>query len=278
MQGKAEDGTALTLTTQEKAIKKTFDKRFAILLDFDFFKHPVYPYGLKEDLIVRLELNSPGKVILCTRDTSATYKLSDISLKYDAIFDESYATAIGEMYNGTNSVLYSKVELIYSHTVSKNDTIWKIDMNNFSVCSLQGLLLIFFDKRDNFANKNEGFYNPSIKKILVTINGMPHQLFAAGLQAKDIYPEIKKYFYKEHSDLTWGEFLTTKVGLWIDTRSRTDNTLHGSSRTVEKSGILLQIEKTPEARDDLTCYVFSLEDAVAHISVTDPSGILTIEK
>ena len=73
--------------------------------------------------------------------------------------------------------------------------------------------------------------------------------------------------------------MTTKFGLWIDTRSSTNNTLHGSSRAVEKSGILLQIEKAPEASNgDLTCYVFSLEDAVTDLSVTDPSGILTIEK
>ena len=61
---KISDGTALALTTQENAIKKTFDKRFSIPLDFGFFKHPVYTYSLKENLIVRLELNSPGKVIL----------------------------------------------------------------------------------------------------------------------------------------------------------------------------------------------------------------------
>ena len=79
--------------------------------------------------------------------------------------------------------------------------------------------------------------------------------------------------------MTWEEFLTTKFGLWIDTRSSTDNTLHGSVRTVEKRGILLQIEKIPETSNgDLTCYGFSLEDAVAHLSVTNPSGILTIEK
>ena len=108
---------------------------------------------------------------------------------------------------------------------------------------------------------------------------MPHQLFAAGLQARDIYPEIKKYFYKENSDVTWEDFLTTKFGLWIDTRSSTDNTLNGSGRTVEKSGILLQTEKIPKTGNgDLTCCVFSLEDAVAHISVTDPSGILIIKK
>ena len=88
---KKADGTALEVTTQENAIKETFDKRFALSLDFDFFKHLVYPYGLKEDLIVRFKLNSSEKVILCTGDTSTTYKLSEISLEYDPKFDE-YAT------------------------------------------------------------------------------------------------------------------------------------------------------------------------------------------
>ena len=79
--------------------------------------------------------------------------------------------------------------------------------------------------------------------------------------------------------MTWEEFLTTKFGLWIDTRSSTNNTLRGSGRAVEKGSILPQIKKAPETSGgDLTCYVFSLEDAVAHLSVTDPSGILTIEK
>ena len=66
----------------------------------------------------------------------------------------------------------------------------------------KGLLLLFVNKRADFANKNEEFYNPNIKKILTTINGMPHQLFEAGLQARGIYPELKKYFYKEHSNVT----------------------------------------------------------------------------
>ena len=75
-------------------------------------------------------------------------------------------------------------------------------MNNLSVRSLQGLLLLLLDKRDDIVNKNEEFYSPSIKKILVTIDGMPHQLFATGLQARNIYPELKIYFYKEHSNVT----------------------------------------------------------------------------
>ena len=79
--------------------------------------------------------------------------------------------------------------------------------------------------------------------------------------------------------MTWEEFLTTTFGLWTDTHSSTDNTLHGSDRAVVESGILLQTEKVPETSNgDLTCYVFSLADAVAHLSFTNPSGILTIEK
>ena len=76
----------------------------------------------------------------------------------------------------------------------------------------------------------------------------------------------------------WKDFLTTKFAFWIDTCLSIDYTLHDSGRAVEKSGILLQIEKAPETSGHLTCYVFSLEDVVAHLSVTNPSGILTIEK
>ena len=88
----------------------------------------------------------------------------------------------------------------------------------------------------------------------------------------------KKYFHKENSDVTCEEFLSTKFGLWIDTRSSIDNTLHGNSRAVDK-GMIIQIEKAADASGgDLTCCVFSLEDAVANLSVNDPDGILTIEK
>ena len=221
-------------------------------------------------MIVRLKLNSSEKVILRSGDSAATYKLSDISLEYDAIFEEPYATTIGELYAGTKSVPYTKVTSIQYQTLFKNTLPGKLTLTKF--------LLLFLDKRYNFANKNEEFYNSSIKKILATINGMPHQLFAAGLQARDLYPELKKYFYKEHSNVTWEEFLRTKFGLWIYTRSSTDNTLHGSGRG-KKSGILLQIEKVAESSDgNLICHVFSLEDAVAHLAVSDPNGILTIEK
>ena len=92
------------------------------------------------------------------------------------------------MYTTTISIPYTKVTTIHYQALSKKDTVWKIDVNNLPVRSLQSLLLLFLDKRHDFANKNEEFYNPSIKKISTTINGMPDQLFVAGSQARDIYP------------------------------------------------------------------------------------------
>ena len=44
--------------SQGNAVKDIFVKRFKIPLNNDFSKHPVYLYGLKEDLIVRLGLGS----------------------------------------------------------------------------------------------------------------------------------------------------------------------------------------------------------------------------
>ena len=117
-------------------------------------------------------------------------------------FSTNHTLHHSEMYTGTTSFPYTKVTSIHYETLPEKDTTWKIDVNNLSVRSLQGLLLLFLDKRVNFANKNEEFYNSSVKKILVTINGMPHQLLAAGLQARYIYPELKKCFYKESSNVT----------------------------------------------------------------------------
>ena len=238
-------------------------------MDFDLFKQPVCPYGLKEDLSVRLELNSSEKVILCRGDTTAEYKISDISLEYDAIIHEPYTTTIGELYARSTSVSCTKVHQstsIHYQALPKNESIWKIDVSNLSVRSLQGLLLLFFDKCNDFGNKNQEFYNSSIKKILTTINGMPHQLFAAGLQPRDIYPELKKYFYKEHSNVVREELLTTKFGLWIDTHSSTDNTYY------------FKLKKQLKAAIVILHVMFQSSRYSAHLEVSNPNRILSIEK
>lgn len=87
------------------------------------------------------------------------------------MFDEPYTTTIDELNAGMTSISYTKVTSIHYQALSKKDTKGKKDVSSLSVCSVQGLLLLLLDKHDDFANKNE-FYNPNIKKILATINGM----------------------------------------------------------------------------------------------------------
>ena len=108
------------MTTQKNAIKKTLDKRFSVPLDFDFFKHPVYPYGLKECLFIRLELNFAAKILLCTGDANVTYKISDIYLEYDVIFNEPYAAIISEMYTRTKLIPYTKVTSFHYESLKKD--------------------------------------------------------------------------------------------------------------------------------------------------------------
>ena len=68
---------------------------------------------------------------------------------------------------------------------------------------------------------------------------MHHQVLAANIRDRDIYPELKRYFYKEQSNVRWEDFQATKRGLWINEHLSTESTLQGSDRAVEKSNNLL---------------------------------------
>ena len=49
---------------------------------------------------------------------------------------------------------------------------WKIEVTNLSNGSSQEILLLFLDKRYEFAKITEEFYSPTMKKVLTTMNGM----------------------------------------------------------------------------------------------------------
>ena len=165
MGGKKSDGTALTFTTQENVIKKTYYKRFEILLDFDFFKHPVYPSGFEEDLTITIELNSAKEMILCTGETNAIYKISDINLEYDGIFDISYATSIREIYSGRLSIPYTKLTSIHYWALSKKDIVWKIDLKIFLASHCRVYFYYFFTNMMTLPIKMKNFIIQALRKF-----------------------------------------------------------------------------------------------------------------
>lgn len=55
---------------------------------------------------------------------------------------------------------------------------------------------------------------------------------------------------------------------------KSDNTLHGNGRAIEKRDIFLQVDEKAAEIDnsDLTCHVFSLEDVVAYLAISNPNN------
>ena len=47
---------------------------------------------------------------------------------------------------------------------------------------------------------------PYNETIPAKINDMLHQILAADLQTREIYPELKKHFHKEYYNVTWEVF------------------------------------------------------------------------
>ena len=103
--------------------------------------------------MVRLEWNFSEKASFCSRGTAGTCKLSDSALEYNTIFDERYATMIHELHAGTRLIPNTKVTSIHYQTLSERGTTWRIDIKNLSICSLQGLMLLFLDKHDDLGTK-----------------------------------------------------------------------------------------------------------------------------
>ena len=69
------------------------------------------------------------------------------------------------------------------------------------------------------------------------------------------------------SDITLGEFLTSKYALWRDLRTSYEDKLHGSGRRLENinDGITLQISKTADGAGAITAHVYLIMDAQLNI-------------
>ena len=253
----------------ENAIAKTLGKRFAIPLDFKYFKQPVSPYYLHKDLIVTIQLNKSEKVMPCSNEAVGTYTISDKSLEYDVIINAQYTEKISRAQQNS-SYSYTRVTRLSYQQLSRKDTSWLID-TKLQAKSLQGLLLLFLEDKADFDNKVESFYNPLIKKVNVTIDRNWHKIFKGSILPRNICPEI----CKNDSNVSLEEYLTTKYEPWFDTRLSVDNKLHGSGR-LKNSGVRLQIDKVEESDRNLTCYIFAVQDAYVHLSEAINLWVLTI--
>ena len=97
---------------------------------------------------------------------------------------------------GRSAVLYDRVQRHGKESLNKKDTIWNISMAPHAK-SMKGILILFVDPADGgglYDRDSEKFYNPKINKASITLDGIPNQLFASGMQKHQQWDEIKKHF------------------------------------------------------------------------------------
>lgn len=110
---------------------------------------------------------------------------------------------------------------------------------------------------------SEEYVFPSIKKVDVTIEGIPNSVYSQGLGMSRLFIEARKVFLNRNTDtLSITDFFSKdKFALAIDFRTFADNNVSGNGRKVlnAQSGILLSITKEATTTD-LICYTFVVAD------------------
>ena len=105
--------------------------------------------------------------------------------------------------------------------------------------SLKAIILLFIEPYTAGTRDTEKYINPDITKVNVTINGSPNRVYNTGIEGKDMWAEIERFFggRRKHKDGGWDrpnmdltKFIAgKKFGVLIDLRSMADTTLHGNS-------------------------------------------------
>ena len=106
-----------------------------------------------------------------------------------------------------------------------------------------------------------------MNKISVTINGSPNMLYNNGIETRDIWSEVSRFFMKEEhkpQHMTLQKFYAqNKFGLLIDLRSMRSQKMHGSGTRLVNStdGIQLEIERDGKGSGTVNCHVFIISDS-----------------
>ena len=267
---------------KDQTVASIYDNRFCIPLDIEILESslPLYWYGLGSHLTYELTFADYSDVIKAT-NPDATYTISNISLEFDTIINASLASQIRTEYM-KSSILYGRILRARIIPLNNSNTSFSVDINSSSK-SLKGVLLIFTKERSatKFTHDTEEFFNPKIKKVEVTVEGVPNELYTQNMEYRHQYDEIIKHSAEgrlkeagaiqkdlQLHNINIASYYTDKYALWLDFRTIDNNRLHGSGRQLENTseGIRLQITKEAGADSKLSCYLYIFQDAQINIS------------
>ena len=257
----------------EIKLNEVYGAKYRINLDHQILTdHGVfYPQALYSDLVFEVTLAPASQVVRGSDTTKLKYKLKNIQLEYEMIQSKHLAEEATSIYT-------SGKEFLYDHVV--RDKVIPIDRGtatrtnvkvNAQRRSLKGILLLFMESYAAGARDSEKYIFPDIKKISVTINGSPNMIYNNGIESRDIWSEVSRFFMKEKEKpqfMTLQKFYTeNKFGLLIDLRSMASQEMHGSgTRLVNTTdGVQLEIERDAKGSGTVNSHVFLIADSQFNI-------------
>ena len=104
-------------------------------------------------------------MILYSEGTVATYKLLDISLEYDGIFQEPHSIRVLELYTGTTAISYTKLTSIHYETLSKKTPLGKLRLATCRFIYYKAYWYYFLVKKLSLRTETKNFTTLTAKKF-----------------------------------------------------------------------------------------------------------------
>ena len=146
---------------KDETVASIFENKFCIPPDFEILESslPLYQYGQGSRLMYELTFADYSDVIKAS-NPDASYKISNVSLKFDTVTNASLASQIRIEYM-KYSISYDRILRARVIPLNNSDTSFSVDINS-PLKSLKGVLLIFRKERSatKFNRDTEEFLNP----------------------------------------------------------------------------------------------------------------------
>ena len=150
---------------------------------------PYAPYGMC-DFDYRITPPKSEKIMKAQDgEDVGEYKLTDVHLEYEVIESEELAREVKDQYAVGRSLDYDYTTLLKTLPWNKSSTREVIDVN-IPRKSMKAVVLLFTKN----AGDSEEFVFPELKRVNVTVEGDPNDIYSEGLAKRDMYGEAVRFF------------------------------------------------------------------------------------
>ena len=161
-----------------------------ILTDHGVF----YPQVLLHDLVFELTLAKANQVVKGSDTSKLVCKLIHIQLEYEMIRSKAVADKATSAYSNGKEFVHDYVMREKVISFSKGTDARLNIKANPQRRSLKAILLLFIEPYVAGARDTERYIKPDIAKVNVTINGLPNRVYNTGIDGKDMWAEIERFF------------------------------------------------------------------------------------